>query len=123
MTAPRHPTPGLRLRIVFPGGAWLGPGKADLLDGIAHTGSIRQAAGRLGMGYKRAWGLVEALNTMFPAPLIATSRGGADHGGASLTETGAEVLRHYRSAEVEAARAARADVAALTALSVISDGK
>ncbi len=123
MSSPRHSTPGLRLRIVFPGGAWIGPGKADLLAGIAETGSILKAGQRMGMGYKRAWGLVEALNTMFAAPLIATTRGGASGGGASLTETGAQVLHHYRKAEAAAARAAADPVAALLGLTVISGKK
>ncbi len=123
MSAPRHSTPGLRLRIVFPDGAWIGPGKADLMEGIAQTGSILQAAQRMGMGYKRAWGLVEALNAMFTQPLIATARGGATGGGASLTETGQIVLESYRTAEAEAARAAAAPVAALQALAVVSGRK
>ena len=123
MSSPRHSTPGLRLRIVFPGGAWIGPGKADLLAGIAETGSILKAGQRMGMSYKRAWGLVETLNGMFTAPLIATTRGGASGGGAGLTETGQQVLHHYREAEAEAARAAAIPVAALQALTVISDGK
>jgi len=123
MSAPRHSTPGLRLRIVFPGGAWLGPGKADLMAGIAETGSILQAAQRMGMSYKRAWGLVEALNAMFSAPLVATSRGGVARGGASLTETGRRVLQCYREAEAESCRAASASVAELQALAVIPDGK
>jgi molybdate transport system regulatory protein len=39
----------------------MGPGKAELLEGIRETGSI--AAGRrMRMSYKRAWFLVEAMN-------------------------------------------------------------
>lgn len=123
MPAPRHSTPGLRLRIVFPGGTWIGPGKADLLEGIAETGSILQAGTRMGMGYKRAWGLVEALNAMFAAPLVATTRGGAGRGGATLTETGQSVLACYRATEAEAGRATEAQRAALQALAVGSPRK
>jgi molybdate transport system regulatory protein len=84
--------PRLRLRIMLAPGQWLGPGKADLLEAIADTGSISAAGRRMGMSYKRAWGLVEGLNEMFGAPLVAASRGGAAHGGAGLTDLGAEVL-------------------------------
>ncbi|WP_408870552.1 winged helix-turn-helix domain-containing protein, partial [Elioraea sp.] len=47
----------------------IGPGKADLLAGIAETGSIAAAARRMGMSYKRAWLLVETMNGCFRAPV------------------------------------------------------
>ncbi|WP_029057835.1 winged helix-turn-helix domain-containing protein [Stappia stellulata] len=103
----------VRLRLVFSPDFALGPGKADLLEGIAETGSIAAAGRRMGMSYKRAWSLVESLNTAFAAPLVTRSRGGAKGGGASLTQTGEQVLSHYRSAERVAADAARDDVGIL----------
>jgi molybdate transport system regulatory protein len=96
----------LRLRIKLPSGDWMGPGKADLLDGIAETGSIAAAGKRLGMSYKRAWGLVEVLNTMFREPVVLSSRGGAAHGGAALTPAGKAILALYREAQARAAAAA-----------------
>lgn len=103
----------LRLRVTLPDGRWMGPGKADLLEGIADTGSIAAAGRRMGMSYKRAWGLVEELNRMFGAPLVLSSRGGAGHGGAALTAQGQEVLRLYREITLVAASAAQAQIAAL----------
>jgi molybdate transport system regulatory protein len=114
MTEPRPPY--LRIRIHFPGGSWIGPGKADLLQGIAETGSILAAGKRMGMSYRRAWGLVDAMNAMFSEPLVTASRGGSDRGGAALTDTGAEVLRLYRSALDRASAAADADMAGLAAI-------
>lgn len=102
----RNRFPRLRLRIMLAPGQWLGPGKADLLEGIAETGSISAAGRRMVMSYKRAWGLVEGMNTMFGAPLVAASRGGVDHGGAGLTPLGAEVLALYRKAEADCEAAA-----------------
>lgn len=103
----------LRLRIKLPSGDWMGPGKADLLQGIAETGSIAAAGKRLGMSYKRAWGLVEVLNAMFDLPVVASSRGGAAHGGAGLTDRGREILSLYRDAQAKAAEAARHEVATI----------
>lgn len=111
---------GPRLRIVLAPGVALGPGKADLLDGIASTGSIAAAGRQLGMSYKRAWSLVEALNADFGVSLVSTSKGGAGHGGAELTETGREVLRLYRQMEAEAGRAVAADVEAMQQLRSVS---
>lgn len=83
----------------------LGPGKADLLDAIARTGSIRAAAEELGMSYMRAWTLVRTMNAAFRSPLVEKVRGGAAQGGAQLTERGARVLKLYRAMERKAERA------------------
>lgn len=75
----------------------MGPGKADLLDAIAAHGSISGAGKALGMSYRRAWMLVDTMNRCWAEPLVATAAGGSQGGGASLTSTGAEVLRCYRA--------------------------
>jgi molybdate transport system regulatory protein len=93
-------TPGLtHLRVTFNDKFYMGPGRADLLAGIAETGSISAAGKRMAMSYKRAWSLVQALNEGFGAPLVETSRGGAGQGGASLTADGEFVLARYRAME------------------------
>ena len=95
-----------RIRIVGDDGTIvLGPGKADLLDAIARTGSIRAAASELGMSYMRAWTLVKTMNAVFRAPLVEKVRGGAAQGGAQLTTTGQKVLQLYRKIEEKAAHA------------------
>lgn len=104
------------LRVTLADDFYIGPGRADLLELIGETGSISAAGKRMGMSYKRAWGLVQALNSGFGAPLVETSRGGGSQGGATLTEAGREVLAHYRHMQ-EATRAAiAADVEALQRL-------
>lgn len=107
--------PALHIRVDLVPGVSLGPGKADLLQGIAETGSIAAAGRRLGMSYKRAWSLVETLNGMFRAPLVSATKGGATGGGASLTAEGEAVLARYRAIQARAAEAAAEDLAALTA--------
>jgi len=112
------PTPphGLgHLRIVLTDKAYIGPGRADLLDGIAKTGSISAAGKAMGMSYKRAWGLVQALNEGFGQPLVETARGGAAQGGASLTPLGQEVLARYRAMQEATEAAIAEDIAALRA--------
>jgi molybdate transport system regulatory protein len=100
----RHPDRlGLHLRVVLGTEVAMGPGKAELLDGIAATGSIAAAGRRMGMSYKRAWLLVEAMNAMFAEPLVDAAKGGAGGGGAALTPLGARVLTAYRRLEAAAA--------------------
>ena len=80
-----------------------GPGKADLLDAIQSTGSISAAGRKMGMSYKRAWDLVQTMNQSFKQPLVSTSKGGSQKGGASLTTMGEQVLEQYRQIEQSAA--------------------
>ena len=112
-------TLGARLRIVLEPDVAIGPGKADLLEGIRETGSIAGAGRRMGMSYKRAWYLVETMNRCFKHPLVAASKGGRSGGGAKLTELGQEVLARYRRMEILTAEVIEPEMAALR--SVVAD--
>lgn len=94
----------------------LGPGKADLLEAVRNAGSLRRAAAGLGMSYMRAWSLVRTMNAAFQEPLVTLARGGAAHGGAALTPTGAKVLALYRAMERKCAGAAAGDAGRLKRL-------
>lgn len=85
----------------------LGPGKVELLGHIAETGSISEAARRMGMSYNRAWLLVRTMNGCFKQPLVNSSRGGDQRGGAQLSKAGKDVLRLYRRLEAKFATATR----------------
>lgn len=91
----------------------LGPGKAELLERIAKTGSISEAARLMGMSYNRAWLHVKVMNEGFKEPLVHSSRGGNEHGGASLTKAGTRVLKLYRQMEAQSAKATKAAAAVL----------
>jgi molybdate transport system regulatory protein len=95
----------VRIRILAGSEIAMGPGKADLLDAIAETGSISAAARRMRMSYRRAWLLVRTMNECFAKPLVSAAKGGKTGGGASLTETGAAVLARYREVSNAAAAA------------------
>ncbi|WP_349371745.1 winged helix-turn-helix domain-containing protein [Salinarimonas sp.] len=107
---------GAFLRIKLDPDIAVGPGKADLLEGIRDTGSIAAAGRRLGMSYKRAWMLVETMNRCFEAPLVETSRGGREQGGAVLTADGERVLALYRRMQAATERAVAEDMAAMRAM-------
>ncbi|MBW7056135.1 LysR family transcriptional regulator [Paracoccus bogoriensis] len=111
-------TPRLRikLRLEYDSPLILGPGKAELLARIGRLGSISAAAREMGMSYKRAWTLVEEMNTAFADPVIDSARGGAGGGGARVTPTGQEVLRHYRALETLLREAGAENLRALNAL-------
>ena len=99
MTRTLHSTPTFQLRLALNRDVVIGPGKADLLDMIDQVGSISAAGRALKMSYKKAWQLIETMNNHFSSPLVVTSAGGNDRGGAHLTELGKQVLSHYRALE------------------------
>lgn len=102
----------------------MGPGKAELLERIAATGSIAAAGRQMGMSYKRAWMLIETLNAMFREPVVESSRGGPGGGGAVLTDMGRASLAEYRAVEAAALDATEAHILRLKSmLGDISDKK
>ena len=105
-----------RFRVQIKHAVAIGPGKADVLQAIADTGSLAQAGRRLGMSYQRVWSLVAAMNGDFVEPLVVKQRGGAAGGGAQLTETGVRVLSIYRAIERDAQRAVARRLPQLLAL-------
>jgi molybdate transport system regulatory protein len=96
-----------RLRVICGESIALGPGKVDLLGLVGKTGSIREAADRMGMSYMRAWTLIKTMNACFKEPLVEAVRGGSQHGGAKLTETGRKALKLYHAMEEDCLRATR----------------
>ena len=82
----------------------LGPGKIRLLEEIARLGSISGAGRAMKMSYRRAWLLVDDLNSSFREPVVTTRLGGEGGGKASLTPAGRAVVRAYRAIENESRR-------------------
>ncbi len=109
------PLQDVMLRITIGENSFLGPGKVRLLELIGETGSISAAARLLDMSYRRAWLLVESMNTAFREPVLTSAVGGRQGGGATLTAFGREVVTRYRRMEARARAAIAADVAALHA--------
>lgn len=85
----------LRVRIRDGESPVFGPGRVALLRAIEATGSISAAARRMGMSYRRAWLLVEAMNHEFREPLVTRHIGGVSGGGAALTPFAQNLAAHY----------------------------
>lgn len=102
--------PGLTLRVMGDGSAAMGPGKAELVERIARTGSISAAAREMDMSYRRAWQLVESLNGAFREPVVTTATGGRRGGGAQVTPAGLRLVRQFRAMEGKASAAIAADL-------------
>jgi molybdate transport system regulatory protein len=102
--------PGLTLRVLGKRAPAMGPGKAELIERIAATGSISAAARAIGMSYRRAWQLVEALNGDYRERVVTTAAGGTRGGGASVTPFGLRLVAEYRAMEEKASAAIAGDL-------------
>lgn len=101
------------LRVYFTDDLWIGPGKVQLLEAIEEHGSISAAARAMDMSYRRAWLLIDGLNTLFDTPAVSTTLGGRGGGTASLTAFGLEIVKRYHAMHAAAEQAIARDVAVL----------
>ena len=102
MKATGAATARLTLRVDLGRDRAIGPGKIRLLEAIRDTGSITKAGIALGMSYRRAWLLVDDMNSCFREPVAAAHAGGSHGGGAALTPFGRNLIDQYRAIEAEA---------------------
>ena len=89
-----------RLWVETEAGTALTDAGADLLEQIDVAGSLSEAARRLRFSYRRAWMLVDGMNSRWPAPLVMLAAGGKRGGGAHLTEPGRQVLSAFRDLQL-----------------------
>lgn len=81
--------------------ARVGLDRVALVEAVAELGSIRAAAEKLGLSYKGAWDLVQALNNLFEGPLIEAAPGGRTGGRAVVTPRGMAVVKAFRRVQTE----------------------
>lgn len=75
---------------------FFGPGPVELLEHIAETGSINEAAKAMKMSYKKAWELVNALNAQTVNPVVIPRTGGEKGGGSTVTDEAIELIKYHR---------------------------
>src|SRR3954451_15905447 len=80
--------PSLSIRIDLDAGRRIGPGKIALLESIDSSGSISAAGRAMEMSYKRAWDLVDEINTMCRQAAVERQTGGKNGGGAGQAPVG-----------------------------------
>jgi molybdate transport system regulatory protein len=73
----------------------LGDGKWRLMKKIEETGSISQAAEKLGISYRKAWGDLKKAEELLGFPFMVKIRGGHAGGSSVLTQQGIEFLKAY----------------------------
>jgi len=77
------------------GDRFFGPGPVELLERINETGSINQAAKQMQMSYKKAWEIINMLNTNAAKPFVVTQTGGTSGGGSVITDEAKAMITWY----------------------------
>ena len=78
-----------------------GEDRIRLLEAIGRNGSITGAGKEIGLGFRATWEAVQALNNLFPKPLVQAQSGGRSGGSAVLTVEGQAALRALRHVQAE----------------------
>ncbi|MGA7826230.1 MAG: TOBE domain-containing protein [Geobacteraceae bacterium] len=80
---------------------FLGSDRIELLEKIQALGSITRAAKAVGISYKTAWEIVDAMNNLADKPLVVRITGGKGGGGTHLTPEGQKVISSFRIVQEE----------------------
>lgn len=75
---------------------FFGPGRVELLELIEQTGSINKAAKIMQMSYKKAWEMVNSMNSQTLKPLVIKHAGGKDGGGAEITDEARQLIVFFK---------------------------
>ena len=79
------------------GGCLFTPEDVQLLEMIAHTGSIQRACSCMHISYTRGWSRLTRLESEMNLPLTIRNPGGTDGGSTVLTDNGKLLLSSYRA--------------------------
>ena len=79
-----------------------------LLALVAETGSLAEAAERMGLSYRRAWGKIKELERNLDLPLVESAAGGVGGGHTTITAEGRDLLRRFAEFQTQAEAAVNA---------------
>lgn len=76
-------------------GTFLGDGKVKLLQSIHTNGSIASAARDQGISYRKAWKMIDVMNSQASNPLVERQIGGKKGGGTHVTQNGLDAIHTF----------------------------
>ncbi|MDD5557077.1 MAG: LysR family transcriptional regulator [bacterium] len=100
------------------GEPFMGIGLVRLLRRVERLGSIRRAAGDMGMSYVKALRILRRLEDALGDAVLDRRRGGASRGGASLTPFGRTFIGEYERYRARVARYARREFSSAFGMAV-----
>ena len=75
----------------------IGEGRIKLLKAIEVEGSLAKAAKSIGMSYKKAWTLVDAVNKSANEAVVTKTVGGTKGGGTVITPYGNKLIAAFET--------------------------
>lgn len=90
-----HLAPRVKVWLAWKGGFLMGPNYLHFLEAVARTGTIRGAGSAVGWSYRTCLNRIRRMERVLGAPVLVTSRGGSDHGGARLTPEARQLVRLF----------------------------
>ena len=100
----RRVEPRVKLWVEKDGKLALSAYRVRLLRLIDETGSLSEAAARMKLSYRRAWGKIREIEANLGIKLIASEAGGAGGGGSKLTPEGRRLIELFERFETAAER-------------------
>jgi molybdate transport system regulatory protein len=88
--------PRIKLWVEKDGALVLSAYRVQLLRHVAETGSLAEAAQRMGLSYRRAWGKLREIERNLGVALVHSEAGGAGGGGSRLTREGERLVALYQ---------------------------
>ena len=83
------------------GEGFLGDGKFELINCIDQLGSLKAAADKTGISYRKAWGNVKEVEEKLGFLLVEKHRGGKHGGNSLLTPEGKILIEAYKELLLE----------------------
>ena len=87
--------PRIKLWVEKDGRLALSDYRVQLLRHVGETGSLAEAAQRMGLSYRRAWGKVREMEQNLGVKLVESEAGGVGGGGSRLTPQGERLVALY----------------------------
>ena len=78
------------------GNSFLGEGRIVLLESIIKYGSITKASKEIKISYKKAWKLIDSINSSSGGTVVERVVGGKGGGGTVVTQQGKLLIEEYR---------------------------
>jgi molybdate transport system regulatory protein len=87
--------PRIKVWVEHEGGLVLSDYRVRLLELVAETRSLAEAAERMGLSYRRAWGKLKEIEANLGTKLLASTAGGSGGGHTELTPAALDLVERY----------------------------